>query len=77
DLLKKASPQSKKPQKTTKKNPRGGMLTEKTQKSQQSIDDLNDDILAENDFENELEDTPITDYQIDDDTNNEESQENI
>lgn len=53
------------------------MLAEKTQKSQQRIDDLNDDILAENDFENELEDTPITEYQIDDDTNNEESQENI
>ncbi|ROZ73363.1 PilZ domain-containing protein [Francisella tularensis] len=77
DLLKKATPQSKKPQNTTKRNPRGGMLAEKTQKSQQRIDDLNDDILAENDFENELEDTPITEYQIDDDTNNEESQENI
>ena len=53
------------------------MLAEKTPKSQQCIDDLNDDILAEDDFENELEDIPIAQYQIDDDTNDEESQENI
>ncbi|AEB28222.1 PilZ domain-containing protein [Francisella hispaniensis] len=77
DLLKKATLQSKKPQNPSTKNPRGGMLAEKTQKSQQRIDDLNDDILAEDDFENELEDAPITEYQIDDDTNDEESQENI
>ncbi|MDE5005085.1 PilZ domain-containing protein, partial [Francisella tularensis subsp. holarctica] len=35
------------------------------------------DILAENYFEYEIEETPITDYQIVDDTINEESLENI
>lgn len=34
------------------------MLAEKTQKSQQRLDDLNDDILTKDDFENELEDAP-------------------
>lgn len=58
DLLKKATPQSKKPQSSNKRNPRGGMLAEKTQKSQQRLNDLNDDILAKDDFENDLEDAP-------------------
>ncbi|APC92121.1 PilZ domain-containing protein [Francisella opportunistica] len=77
DLLKKATPNSKKPQNSNKRNSREGMITEKTQKSQQRINDLNDDILAEVEFENELEGAPITPYQIDDDTDDEESQENI
>lgn len=43
DLLKKVTPQSsKKPQSSNKRNPRGGILSEKTQKSQQHMDDLND-----------------------------------
>lgn len=58
DLLKKATSQSKKPQNSNKRNPRGGMLAEKTQKSQQRLDDLNDDILAKDDFDNKLEDAP-------------------
>lgn len=59
DLPKKATPQSKKPQSSNKRNPLGGMLAEKTQKSQQRLDDLNDDILlTKDDFENELKDAP-------------------
>lgn len=44
DLLKKATPQSKKPQSSNKRNLRGWMLAEKTQKSQQRLNDLNNDI---------------------------------
>ena len=77
NLLKKATPQSKKPQSSNKRNLRERILAEKTQKSQQRVDDLNDDILAEDDFENELEDAPITQYQIDNDTDDGGSQENI
>ncbi len=58
DLLKKATPQSQKPQSSNKRNLRGGMLAEKTQKSQQRLNDLNNDILAKDDFENDLEDAP-------------------
>lgn len=34
------------------------MLAEKTQKSQQRLNDLNNDILAKDDFENDLGDAP-------------------
>ncbi|MBY7734007.1 PilZ domain-containing protein [Francisella philomiragia] len=63
DLLKKAPSTSQK-KASTKSNPRGGMLG---QKPQQNSDDLSDDILLEDDFENDLVDTTADAYDTDDD----------
>ena len=57
DLLKQSS-SAKKPI-STKPTGRGGMMGEKAQKSKAVEDDFSDDILADDDFENELEDAPL------------------
>jgi len=56
DLLKQSNT-AKKPSKP-KPTGRGGMMGEKAQKSKDIEDDFSDDILADDDFENELEDAP-------------------
>ncbi|MEY8674143.1 PilZ domain-containing protein [Francisella philomiragia] len=63
DLLKKTSSTSQK-KTSTKSSPRGGMLG---QKSQQNSDDLADDLLLEDDFENDLIETTADTYDTDDD----------
>lgn len=63
DLLKKAPSTSQK-KASIKSNPRGGMLG---QKPQQNSDDLSDDILLEDDFENDLVDTTADAYDTNDD----------
>ncbi|GMN89505.1 PilZ domain-containing protein [Francisella sciaenopsi] len=63
DLLKKAPSTSQK-KASTKSNPRGGMLG---QKPQQNSDELSDDILLEDDFENDLVDTTADAYDTNDD----------
>ncbi|AJI53356.1 PilZ domain-containing protein [Francisella philomiragia] len=63
DLLKKAPSTSQK-KASTKSNSRGGMLG---QKPQQNSDDLSDDILLEDDFENDLVDTTADAYDTNDD----------
>ncbi|AIT09310.1 hypothetical protein LO80_04555 [Candidatus Francisella endociliophora] len=67
DLLKKGTASNNK-NKPSSNNPRGGMLEEKTKKIPQREDDLTDDILSDDDFENELEDSPATQYDTDYDT---------
>ncbi|WP_265658919.1 PilZ domain-containing protein [Francisella philomiragia] len=63
DLLKKTSSTSQK-KTSTKSSPRVGMLG---QKSQQNSDDLADDLLLEDDFENDLIETTADTYDTDDD----------
>ncbi|KFJ43932.1 PilZ domain-containing protein [Francisella philomiragia] len=63
DLLKKTSSTSQK-KTSTKSSPRGGMLG---QKSHQNSDDLADDLLLEDDFENDLIETTADTYDTDDD----------
>ena len=77
DLLKQGSTAKKT---TTKPTGRGGMMGEKTQKSQAREDDLNDDILADDDFENELEDAPATtsgEYDLNDDEEDDGKEVNV
>jgi hypothetical protein len=77
DLLKQGSTAKKT---TTKPTGRGGMMGEKTQKSQARKDDLNDDILADDDFENELEDAPATtsgEYDLNDDEEDDGKEVNV
>ncbi len=55
-------------------------MGEKTQKSQAREDDLNDDILADDDFENELEDAPATtsgEYDLNDDEEDDGKEVNV
>jgi len=50
----------------------------KPQKSQQREDDLTDDLLSDDDFENELEDAPVAEYDpINDDSDDEDSSEDV
>ena len=77
DLLKQGSTAKKT---TTKPTGRGGTMGEKTQKSQAREDDLNDDILADDDFENELEDAPATtsgEYDLNDDEEDDGKEVNV
>lgn len=76
DLLKKGSSSSQK-KANTKSNPRGGMLGQKPQKSQQSLDELSDDILQEDDFENDLADNTTDEYEVDDDIDDNIDDENV
>ena len=64
DLLK----QGKSSKKTTLTKPsgRGGLMGEKTKKTQAREDDLSEDILADDDFENELENAPVGEYDLND-----------
>ena len=64
DLLK----QGKSSKKTilTKPSGRGGLMGEKTKKTQAREDDLSEDILADDDFENELENAPVGEYDLND-----------
>ena len=79
DLLKKGTANNTKKE-SNSNNPREGMLGgHKTQKSQQRVDDLADDILSDDDFENELEDAvPVAEYDpTDDDSDDESSSEDV
>ncbi|AJI74242.1 hypothetical protein BZ13_1617 [Francisella philomiragia subsp. philomiragia ATCC 25015] len=73
DLLKKTSSTSQK-KTSTKSSPRGGMLG---QKSHQNSDDLDDDLLLEDDFENDLIETPADTYDTDDDIDIDDENVNI
>ncbi|AFJ42927.1 Hypothetical protein FNO222_0398 [Francisella orientalis] len=73
NLLKKALSTSQK-KASTKSNPRGGMLG---QKPQQNSDDLYDDILLEDDFENDLVDTTADAYDTNDDIDIDDENVNI
>lgn len=76
DLLKKGTTSNNK-HKDSNKNPRGGMLEEKTQKSKQREDELTDEMLSEDYFENELEDdTPTPEYSETDDSDDEDDSNN-
>jgi Tfp pilus assembly protein PilZ len=72
DLLK----QGKSTKKTTPTKPsgRGGLMGEKTKKTQAREDDLSEDILDDDDFQNELEDAQApssTEYDLNDDDDEE------
>lgn len=79
DLLKKGTANNTKKE-SNSNSPREGMLGgHKTQKSQQRVNDLADDILSDDDFENELEDAvPIAEYDpANDDSDDEDSSDDV
>ncbi len=61
DLIK-AKKHCKKTTPTNKPTGRGGLMGEKTQKSKEREDELSEDILGDDDFENELEDSSAAVY---------------
>lgn len=74
DLLKKGTASNNKGMKP-KKSPRSSALEDKAPEPQDTT--LEDDILSDDDFENELDDTPVTKYDLNDDESEEDSDENV
>lgn len=79
DLLKKGS--SNKKNNSSDKSPRGSMLDETAKKSQQRSDEFNEDldneVLSDDDFENELEEATDVDYETDDQDESDDENVNV